>query len=264
MTPVLSIPETFLAALTGARQVAMTTLAYAFGFVVAVALMVWGAEALPETMAGSLGFLILTVLAMAAYCLFSAAMYRCLVSSAGTLGMAAGKLVLAWILVFVIAAILATAFVLFFSLIGSSLGVVSGEEGQDITDMTAQMRESGTFYPLSVVFMLTLFGVLWFAVRMMLFGVATAARGTVHVFRTWAWTKGHAVPMAVGALVFAVAPVIVLGYASANVAGVLSLSNNAVLAAGLAAIFQVPAAWLGHGFAATIYTRLAPSEPTPG
>lgn len=261
MTPVLSISEVFLATLAGARQVVISTLAYAGAFIVAFAAMVWGAEALPETTAGSLGFLILVTAAMAAYCLFSAAIYRRLVPHSGSLAMATWKLGLAWILIFVVAAILATAIVLFFSLIGSSLGVVSGEEGQNITDMTAQMRANGTFYPLSVLFMLTLLGVFWFAMRMMLFGVATAARGAVHVFRTWAWTKGYALPIAAGALVFVVAPVIVLGYAADGLTGALSLAQNTVLAAGLAALFQVPAAWLGHGFAAAVYARIAPPNP---
>lgn len=261
MTPVLSIPDIFLATLAGARQAAMASLAYAAAFIVAFAAMVWGAEALPESTAGSLGFLILVTAAMAAYCLFSAAIYRRLVPHTGSLATATWKLVLAWVLIFVIAAILATAIVLFFSLIGSSLGVVSGEAGQDITDMTAQMRENGTFYPLSVLFMLTLLGVFWFAVRMMLFGVATAARGAVHVFRTWAWTKGYALPMAAGAPVFVVVPVIVFGYAADGLTRALPLAENIALQAGLVAMFQVPAAWLGHAYAAAIYTRIAPPDP---
>ena len=260
MTPVLSIPEVFLATLAGARQVVISTLAYAVAFIVAFAAMVWGAEALPDSMAGSLGFLILVIGAMAAYCLFSAAIYRRLVPHTGSLATATWKLVLAWVLIFVVAAILATAIVLFFSLIGSSLGVVSGEAGQDITDMTAQMRENGTFYPLSVLFMLTLLGVFWFGVRMMLFGVATAARGAVHVFRTWAWTKGHAVPMAAGALIFVVVPVIACGYAADGLTRALSLAESIVLQAGLAAMFQVPAAWLGHAYVAAIYMRIAPPD----
>lgn len=261
MTPVLSIPEIFLATLAAARQVAMASLAYALVFIVAFAAMVWGAEALPESTAGSIGFLILVISAGAAYCLYSAVMYRHLVPRAGTLVSATWKLLLAWVLIFVIAAILATAIVLFFSLIGSSLGVVSGEAGQDITDMTAQMRENGTFYPLSALFMLTLLGVFWFGVRMMLFGIATVARGSVHVFRTWAWTKGYALPMAAGALVFAIAPVFVLGFAADALTGRLPLAENIALQAGLAAMFQVPAAWLGHGFAAAVYARIAPPDP---
>ena len=90
----------------------------------------------------------------------------------------------------VIAAIAFSIVVLFFSLIGASLGAGSGEPGQNITDMTDQMRENGTFWPLFVIFIATLFGLFWFAVRLMTFAAASATRGAVHVFRTWYWTKG--------------------------------------------------------------------------
>ncbi len=165
---------------------------------------------------------------------------------------------LAWILIAVVAAILFTTIVLFFSLIGSSLGVVSGEAGQDITDMTAQMREGGTFYPLFALFLLTLLGVFWFVVRMMLFAPATASRGTVHVFRTWSWTKGYALSMAIGAMTFIVLPVSLLGYAASTAVG---LSQSAAISAGIVALVQLPAAWLGHAYAAAVYTRLAPNDP---
>lgn len=258
MTPALSISDLSSATLTGARQIALPTLGFAAAFVAAIALMVWGAEVFPQTMAGSVGFLLVVMVAVGSHSLFSAAMYQRLVPFEGTLLNAAWKLTLAWILITVVAAILFTAIVLFFSLIGSSLGVVSGEAGQDITDMTAQMREGGTFYPLFALFLLTLLGVFWFAVRMMLFAVATASRGTVHVFRTWAWTKGYALPMAIGAMAFIVLPVSLLGYAATSVTG---LSQGAAVSAGLVALVQLPAAWLGHAYAAAVYNRLAPSEP---
>ncbi len=258
MTPVLSFSDLFSATIAGARQIALPTLGFAAAFVAAIALMVWGAEVFPQSTVGSIGFLLVVVAAVASHSLFSAAMYRRLVPFEGTLLNAAWKLTLAWILIAVVAAILFTAIVLFFSLIGSSLGVVSGEAGQDITDMTAQMREGGTFYPLFALFLLTLLGVFWFAVRMMLFAAATASRGTVHVFRTWSWTKGYALPMAIGAMTFIVLPVSLLSYAASSVMG---LSQNAAISAGIVALVQLPAAWLGHAYAAAIYTRLAPNVP---
>lgn len=258
MTPVLSFSDLFSTTIAGARQIALPTLGFAAAFVAAIALMVWGAEVFPQSTTGSIGFLLVVMAAIASHSLFSAAMYRRLVPHEGTLLNAAWKLTLAWILIAVVAAILFTAIVLFFSLIGSSLGVVSGEAGQDITDMTAQMREGGTFYPLFALFLLTLLGVFWFAVRMMLFAIATANRGTVHVFRTWSWTKGYALPMAVGAMAFIVLPVSLLGYSASSVMG---LSQSAGISAGIVALVQLPAAWLGHAYAAAVYTRLAPVDP---
>lgn len=258
MTPGLTVSDLFTDTLTGVGKVAVPTLGFAATFVAAIALMVWSAEAFPQTSIGSVGFLLVVAFAFAAHCTFSAAMYRRLVRSDGTLLNAAGKLALAWILIVVIAAILSTAIILFFSLIGSSLGVVSGAPGQDITDMTAQMREGGTFYPLFALFLLTLMGVFWFAVRMLLFAAATASRGSVHVFRTWSWTKGHALPMMIGAIAFIVLPVSVCAYAASVIIGAAGLSESAELSTGLIALAQVPAAWIAHAFAASVYSRLAP------
>ncbi len=264
MTPALSVPDLVSATLSGAQRIALPTLGFAAAFAASVALMVWGAEALPQSAAGSIGFLFVVALAVAAHSLFSAAMYRQLAPHQGTLSNAAMKLAMAWVLIIVVAAIMMTAIVLFFSLIGSSLGVVSGEAGQEITDMTAQMREGGTFYPLLAIFFLTLLGVFWFAVRMMLFAAATASRGSVHVFRTWSWTKGHALPMAMGAVLFIVLPIILLGYVGAVATGLLGVSENAAISTGIFALMQVPAAWIAHAFAAAVYTRVAPIEPAAG
>lgn len=264
MTPALSIPETFAATLAGIRQIAGPTVGQAMLFAFAVGIMVWAAEVLPQTAIGSLTFYSLVAFAVFAHSLFSAAMYRRLVPSVGTLWTSVWKLALAWMLIIVIAAILATAMVLFFSLIGSSLGVVSGEAGQDITDMTAQMRDGGTFYPLFALFLLALLGVFWFAVRMMLFAVATVGRGAVHVFRTWSWSKGYVLPMAAGMILFILMPVLVFGYAAAGLVSALPGLQGAAIAAGVAVLLQVPAAWLGHSFTAAVYSRIAPAGPETG
>lgn len=260
MKPALSIPELFSATLTGVRQIAVPTAGPALVFSLAVGAMFWGAEALPETTAGSFGFYLLVVIAVLAHSLFSASMYRTLVQTTGTLWTSVWKLTLAWMLMIVIVAILATALVLFFSLIGSSLGVVSSEPGQDIIDMTAQMREGGTFYPLFGLFLLALLGVFWFAVRMMLFAAATVARGAVHVFRTWAWTKGYVLPLSVGMVALIAVPVIALGYAANGLTGLLSSLQSGAVSAVIACLIQVPAAWFGHSFAAAVYNRIAPAE----
>ena len=257
-----SVVEIVSATLAGAQQVIIPTLAYAIAFIASVACLFWAATALPNNTAGSIGFIVTAAAALFAHSLFSASMSRALLPSAGGIASSAWKLSLAWILVMVVAAILATSIVLFFSLIGSSLGVVSGESGQDITDMAAQMRQSGTFYPLFALFLLTLLGVVWFAVRMMLFATATATRDAVHVFRTWAWTKGHFSGLALGMLAFIALPVAALSYAAAVVIKATPLVADPALAAGtsaaISAILLVPAFWLAHGFTAFAVNHLAP------
>ena len=264
MTPGLTYLEIVSATLTGARRIMWPTLGHAALFVVSIAVLFWSAIALPERSLGSVSFAALTAATLFAYCVFSAAMHRALVPSSGGLFAAAWKLLLAWMLILVVAAIGATMIVLFFSLIGSSLGVVSGESGQDITDMTAQMRAGGTFYPLFALFMATLVGVFWFAVRMMLFAAATVSRGAVHVFRSWAWTKGHFFVLAAGMATFVILPVIALSYAAGAATTFVPQGIGepaaAGLSAGLTAIALTPAAWLGHGFAAHALSALAPRE----
>ena len=247
----------------GAQQVIAPTLSFALGFAVAVGILVWAGGALPGGTVGSVVFPILVFATLYMRCLFSAAMYNTLLVPAGTVSRSGLQLVWAWLLIIVVAAIMATIILLFFSLIGSSLGVAATETGQDITDMTRQMREGGTFYPLFALFILTLLGVAWFAARIMLFSVATVAQGRVHVFRTWFWTKGHVRTLLPGAVLFVVLPFTACAGLASAALGLLALDAQtpvqAGLGAALAALCLTPAAWLGHAFSAAIYQRLAPA-----
>lgn len=254
--------ETVPAALSGASAIAVSTWRYGFAFVIAIAILFFGAAALPDTAIGLAVFIVLTGGAWFASCVFSAAAYRTRLDTKKSLLMSALQLMLAWFLVIVIAAIVSTFVLLFFSLIGSSLGVVSADSGQDITDMTAQMREGGTFYPLFALFILTLLAVFWFAVRLMLFAAATVAQGSVHVFRTWAWTKGAFLHLALGMLVFVLLPVFAAVYVAHGVLSILpspdSLALIAVQSASVHAIMLVPVVWLSHGFCALALTEISP------
>lgn len=254
------ISDTF----AGATRLIVPSLQYAALFVLSVAILFWGGTALPDGAGGSLAFIILLAASLFAHSVFSAAMYRELLPTRGGLARAAWKLSLAWLLIVVIAAIMATIIVLFFSLIGSSLGVVSGDSGQNITDMTAEMRTSGTFYPLFALFMLTLLGVFWFGVRMILFSAATASRGAVHVFRTWFWTKGYFLGLAIGVLLFLVLPLIFGHLLASALIGLIPVSvgsaTHASLAAGGYALALLPAAWLAHSFTAAAMKAIAPSD----
>lgn len=247
-----------------AGRMIVPSLRYAAVFILALGGLVWGAGALPEGGAGFLAFNLLALGALYAHSLFSASMYHAVLEPKTGLLAAAWKLSLAWVLMIVILAIGMSIIVLFFSLIGSSLGVGSSETGEDISDMAAQMREGGTFWPLFAVFVATLVGIFWFLVRMMTFASASATRGAVHVFRTWYWTKGQFRVLGPAVLALIVLP---LGFGGFLVRLVLQgISGPDPVSGTMAAIFAMlgmllllPTAWLGHGLAASVYARVAPA-----
>ena len=120
------------------------------------------------------------------------------------------------------------------------------------------------FWPLFALFIVTLFGLFWFAVRMMLFAGATVIRSNVHVFRSWAWTKGHFRVLAPLMLVLIIVPLVALSAAAIQfneiLIGTAETSAKAGMSAGLTAFFLLPSAWLGHGFASSVLARLMPDE----
>ncbi len=130
--------------------------------------------------------------------------------------------------------------------------------------MTQQMREGGTFWPVFVLFLATLFGVFWFITRLITFAAATASRGTVHVLRTWYWTKGRFQVLGPLLLVLIALPLVALSYLSTWVGNAVFSAEpspiEAALSAMLGLIILLPSAWLGHGFAATAFDHLAPDE----
>ena len=258
-------PLTFNTVLTGTLErtprLIAPSAAYAALFLVAVGVLIWGAAALPEGGSGFVAFSALFIGTLFAHSLFSASMYHAVLPTRFGLFGSAWKLTLAWILVIVIAAIAFSIVVLFFSLIGASLGAGSGAPGQNITNMTDQMRENGTFWPLFAVFIATLFGLFWFAVRLMVFAAASATRGAVHVFRTWYWTKGAFAVLGPAAILLIVLPMIAAFWISdvlvAAVSPGMTTDTQLILAGLIGAVCQLPAAYIGHGFAATVYTHLS-------
>lgn len=262
MAPPISFHEILTDTIERAPRLIAPSAAFAALFVASVGGLIWGAATLPDGGTGFLVFSALFFVTLYVHSLFSASMYHAVLPTETGLLESAWKLSLAWILVIVIAAIAGSIIVLFFSLIGASLGAGAGEPGQNITDMTAQMRENGTFWPLFVVFIATLFGLFWFAVRLITFAAASATRGAVHVFRTWYWTKGVFSTLGPAVLLFVLGPMIVglwlaTGISSALLTGTGSATEQ-VLAALIGAVCQLPAAYLGHGFVASVFERLAP------
>ena len=247
-----------------AWRLTVPSLPYALLFVAALGGLIWAANVLPDGGAGFLVFSALTFATLFAHSLYSVSMYHAVLPAKAGLISSAWKLSLAWILVIVIAAIAASMITLFFALIGASLGVGSSDDVENISDMTAQMREGGTFWPLFALFLATLFGIFWFAVRIMTFAAATASRGRVHVLRTWYWTKGHFRRLGPLMLVFVVIPVIVLTYLgtalSAAIIGTPTTPVSAGLSSAIVMFILLPSAWLGHGFAAAVFELLAPED----
>ena len=261
MLDALSLPILLQDSLARTGRLIMPSITFAGVFLAATVFLFWGAGALPEGGVGSVAFFGLAAAWLFSHSLFSVSMYHAVLPRERPALATAWKLTLAWLLIVVVAAIGATMIILFFSLIGASLGVVTGAPGEEITDMTAQMRASGTFWPLFAVFVMTLFALFWFAVRMMLFAAATSSRGTVHVFRTWYWTKGAFATLAPAMVALVAVPVTGLsffGYAIANIIlGIPETGLETGLFAGIVMLVTVPSAWLGHGFAAASFAALA-------
>ena len=259
-------PLSFNAVLTGTLdrtpRLIVPSAGYAALFLVAVGMLFWGAGALPDGGSGFVAFSALFFATLFAHSLFSASMYHAVLPTRFGLFGSAWKLTLAWILVIVVAAIAFSIVVLFFSLVGASLGAGAGEPGQNITDMTDQMRENGTFWPLFAIFIATLFGLFWFAVRLMIFAAASATRGAVHVFRTWYWTKGAFAVLGPAAILLVLVPMLagvwLSGVLVSAVSPAMTPNTQLVAASLIGALCQLPAAYIGHGFAATVHAHLAP------
>ncbi len=99
---------------------------------------------------------------------------------------------------------------------------------------------------------------------MMTFAAATSARGQVHVFRTWYWTKGHFRTLAPLMLLFVVLPILVCTLLASQLTALLFGDAETPIMMGLSvAVFTLiltPSAWLGHGFASAVYAALAPAD----
>lgn len=249
------------------RALILPSLSAAIGFCLLCGGFAWATSALPDDGNGTLIFLALLMGLLFAHSVFSVSMYHAVVPGQAGLLKSAWKLTLAWLLMVVIVAIGASMIVLFFAVIGPSLGVGTSDNVGNISDMTAQMRESGTFGPIFAIFLAMLVGVFWFAVRMVLFAVATAARGTIHVLRTWSWTKGYFLRLGPAVVLLVLIPLVGLLYVSGAITNSLFGAEPTQVLAGLSStvtmLILLPSAWLGHGLAASIYTHIAPEDHDP-
>lgn len=105
----------------------------------------------------------------------------------------------------------------------------------------------------------------WFALRLTLYGAATAARGEAQVFRTWGLTRGHVRVLALASLATHLAPFL----AGAAVNGALHrLLPETPLGLGIGAaagiLLMAPFLLAGHAMAAAAWAALKPAAAPPG
>ena len=97
------------------------------------------------------------------------------------------------------------------------------------------------------------------AVRLLLFGAASVQTGETMVFRTWAWTKGHALRLGLAALVTHVAPFAVAAGIFTSAAPRLAAVNGGMFLGGaLVVLLLAPFILAGHGLAVSVLPRLMP------
>ncbi|MFN7056087.1 hypothetical protein [Hyphomonas sp.] len=104
----------------------------------------------------------------------------------------------------------------------------------------------------------------WSALRLTVFGAATAARGEAMVFRTWRWTRGNVLALGVVSSFTHVMPF--LAGLAANFALQAALPDTLTghFLAGMAGILLfAPFLLAGHGLAAAAFERLRPEESAP-
>ena len=102
---------------------------------------------------------------------------------------------------------------------------------------------------------------LWAALRLTLFGAATAASGEAMVFRTWRWTRGSVLRLGAASLATHVSPFAFAVAANAGLHGVLPDSGPGHFIAGAAGILLLTPFFLaGHGLAAAALPRLKPAD----
>lgn len=102
----------------------------------------------------------------------------------------------------------------------------------------------------------------YMAVRLLVFGAATVEMRQTMVFRTWSWTKGHALRIGLATLATHVVPFAVAVSINSAVRGPLWASGaaGAFLAGVLDVLLLVPFILAGHGLAVAVLRRLRPAD----
>jgi len=224
--------------------------------------------------------------ALASSCAWAVSVYRGLLprSSQGSVAADISKLVIANLLVFLVFALVAFMiglFLVIFSgiMIAASGYDPSGSDAADISGSIAALQASGGIWMIYALSAAGLVVLIWFGLRLILYGAATVIQGRVIVFQSWGLTKGAVVKIALLAVLFMGVPfvlMVIAGEATAHVLGLetfwseagFSFEESATPVTGgilqsaigwvLTALYQMPGFLLGHSLAAALYRRLGP------
>ena len=128
----------------------------------------WASYALPAEY--GLVYLMMAFGGLCIYCLYSLHLFSRLLVIPRISTRSVLRLVQAVLLFgFLIGVMLAIA-TLFFTMVGASIGIVSGTGAPSETeDIVAQMHAGGTFWPIFAVFVMAMAGMIWFISRLALF-----------------------------------------------------------------------------------------------
>ncbi len=254
----------------GAVSALAPTLGWGLLFVGAYALsllMIADGRFVPQS-----GRYIASALMIGVSCAWGAAIYRQLLApkTGNSLAKDTGKLILANLLVFMAFVIVAFIAMLFLVIVSGILVVASGydpsaADPSDISGSMDALRRSGAVWLLYGLIAVVAGVLVWFALRLVLYGAATIARGRVLVFQSWSLSKGAVVRIALLAGVFVAIPAAALMLAHLNhVPAVLwlavpggSVSLQGVL---LGVALNAAAFLFGHSFAAALYRRLGAED----
>ncbi len=205
-------------------------------------------------------------------CVWGAAIYRQLLAptSGNSLAEDTGKLILANLLVYMVFIIVAFIAMLFLVIVSGILVIASGydpstADPSDISGSMDALRASGAVWVLYGLIAVVSAVLVWFALRLVLYGATTIARGRVLVFQSWPLTKGAGFRLALLAGVFIGLPAALLMLAHLNrVPTVLWLAvpDGAVSLQGavLGVVLNAGAFLFGHSFAAALYRRLGSEQ----
>ncbi len=173
-------------------------------------------------------------------------------------------LCLAHLLVAVLFGILGT---LLFVLLALFAGILIGA---DDVDLTVSLTSAEDLYALvstvsppvqiilGALLVLALAAVIWMLMRLVLFGIATAVHERVMIFRTWGWTKGHALRILVFGVVFVVPAVTFVALAEATYTTDPGEITGKLGGMAAYTIFTTVNLLLGNAASVALYKQLAP------
>lgn len=261
MIETLTLRGLIRASLSDAGRMVWPSLPWTALFIGIWTYLIWFAASYPEDGVFTLIFFGLALLTLFTHSLFSVSLYRTVLPHEAGILKSGWKLTLAWLLVITVMAIVFTGIALFYGMVAGSIAAVIGVEAVTTSDVSSQVFRDPTITILFLTIFPFLIWVFWFVTRLMTFAAATSSLAQVHVFRTWAWTKGHFKTLGPALLVLVFGPIALASILSTALSYVIFAEAQTpmalALSSGLAMLAGVPAAWLGHALAANVYKTVA-------